>query len=168
MINSEVSPPHQGAWTLEPTTTSIGFQANLFLGLKMKGHFARYESAITVGETTADGAIRVTVYTDSIATGIKLRDKHLRADNVFATERFSTMEFRSTAIAETPTGLDVAGTLRVRDVTKAISFRAISSTGSDLPRYNAEFTLDPKDFGISRPGTTKPVKVVLHATLRPV
>jgi hypothetical protein len=47
---------------------------------------------------------------------VPFRDEHLRADNVFATTRFPTLEFRNTAIVETPTGLDVTGTLRVRDI----------------------------------------------------
>ena len=108
----------------------------------------------------------VTVYTDSVDTGIKLRDGHLRADNVFDSVRFPTMEFHSTAIAETPTGLDVPGTLRVRDVTKPISFHAKRRSESAGPRYTAEVRVTPKDFGISRPGTTKPLDVVIDATLR--
>jgi hypothetical protein len=45
-----------------------------------------------------------------------MRDEHLRADNVFAAARFPTVEFRSTVLVETPTGLNVTGTLRVRDI----------------------------------------------------
>lgn len=156
----------KGSWTLDPAKTSIGFSAKLILGLKAKGHFSRYDSTITVGDDASDSSVAVTIYTDSVATGIKLRDSHLRADNVFDTARFPTMEFTSTAVTETPTGLDITGTLRVRDVSRPISFHAARDGGSVVPRYTAEVRVTPKDFGITRPGTTKPLDVLIDATLR--
>ncbi len=156
---------HSGKWTLDPARTSIGFLAKLFLGLRAKGHFSRYESTITVGESAADSSVSITIYTDSVDTGIKMRDGHLRADNVFDTARFPTMEFHSTAVAETPTGLDVTGTLRVRDVTRPISFHAVGVSESAIPRYTAEVRITPKDFGITRPGTTKALDLVIDVAL---
>jgi polyisoprenoid-binding protein YceI len=100
-----------------------------------------------------------------VDTGIKMRDEHLRADNVFATERFPTMEFRSTTIVETPTGLNVTGTLRVRDTTQSVTFEATRSTTAGPPRYKATVVVSPKEYGITRWGTTKPVKVILDVTL---
>src|SRR5271155_2465440 len=96
--------------------------------MKVNGRFDQYESAITVGPSVAESAISSTVWTDSVDTGIKLRDEHLRADNVFATARFPTLDFRSTYIVETPTGLHVTGTLRVRDISQPVSFQATRST----------------------------------------
>ena len=156
----------KGTWTLDSTATSIGFQAKLLLGLKVKGHFSQYEATITVGASAAESSVSVAIYTDSIATGIKMRDGHLRADNVFDSARFPTIEFGSTAITETPTGLDVTGKLRVRDVTHRISFHAIEVTNSPIPRYTVTVPITPKEFGITRPGTTKPLDVLIDATLR--
>ena len=82
----------------------------------------------------ADSAISAFIWTDSVDTGIKRRDGHLRADNVFATARFPTLEFRSTAIVETPTGLEVTGTLRVRDVSAGKVWTLPRSTS-----YNQRF-----------------------------
>lgn len=157
---------HSGNWTLNPSATSIGFVAKLVLGLKVKGQFTRYESRIIVGGSADDSSVAVTIYTDSVDTGIGMRDGHLRADNVFDTTRFPTMEFHSTAVAETPTGLEVTGSLRVRDVTRPISFHAVGVTESAVPRYTAEVRVTPKDFGITRPGTTKPLNVLIDATLQ--
>ena len=98
-----------GTWTSDPTATSIGFVSKLFLGLKVNGRFSRYEGTITVGDSAADSSAAVTIYTDSVDTGIKMRDGHLRADNVFDTASFPTLEFHSTAVTETPTGLDITG-----------------------------------------------------------
>ena len=155
-----------GEWTLDTTASSIGFQAKAAFGMKVNGRFDRYESAITLGPSVAESAISVSIWTDSVDTGIKLRDEHLTADNVFATARFPTSEFRSTSIAETPIGLDVTGTLRVRDVSQAVTFQATRTTAAGAPRYTATMVVPPKEYGITRWGTTKPVKVILDITLK--
>jgi polyisoprenoid-binding protein YceI len=75
------------------------------------------------------------------------------------------MEFRSAAIVETPTGLNVTGTLRIRDISESVTFHATRSTTAGPPRYNATVVVSPKEYGITRLGTTKPVKVILDVTL---
>ena len=161
-MNSELN---AGEWTLDTTASSVGFQAKVAFGMKVNGRFDRYDSAITVGPSVAESAIEAVIWTDSVDTGIKLRDEHLRAENVFATARFPTLEFRSTAVVETPTGLNVSGTLRVRDITQSVTFEASRSTTPGPPRYTAAIVVSPKEYGITRWGTTKPVKVILEATL---
>jgi polyisoprenoid-binding protein YceI len=163
VVNAELG---AGEWTLDTTVTSIGFQAKGPFGIKVNGRFDRYESSITVGAAVADSAISAFIWTDSVDTGNKMRDEHLMADNVFATARFPTLEFRSTVLVETPTGLKVTGTLRVRDVSQSVTFHATRSTTMGRPRYNATVVVAPKEYGVTRLGTTKPVKVILDATLK--
>src|ERR1700682_3993114 len=155
-VNTELD---AGEWTLDTAATSIGFQAKAIFGMKVRGRFDRYESTITVGASAAESAVSTIVWTDSVDTGIKRRDEHLRADNVFATARFPTLEFRSTAIVETPTGLDVTGTLRIRDISQSLTFHAARSTESGPPRYTAEVVVSPSEYGITRLGPTRPVTV---------
>jgi polyisoprenoid-binding protein YceI len=162
-VNPELS---VGEWILDSAATSIGFRAKAVFGIKVNGRFDRYESVITVGPAVAASAISAVIWTNSVDTGMKLRDEHLRADNVFATARFPTMNFRSTAIVETPTGLNVTGTLRIRDIGQSVTFHATRSTTAGPPRYKATVVLSPMDYGISRRGTTKPVKVILDVTLK--
>jgi polyisoprenoid-binding protein YceI len=155
-----------GVWTLDTAATSIGFQVKAIFGMKVKGRFDQYESTITVGPSAAESAISTIVWTDSVDTGINRRDEHLRADNVFATARFPTLGFRSTAIVETTTGLNVTGTLRIRDVSQAVSFHAARSTEPGPPRYTAEVVVSPTEYGITRRGITMPVKVILDVGLK--
>lgn len=154
-----------GEWVLDAAVSSIGFQAKAAFGIKVKGRFERYETAITVGPSPAESTISVIIWTDSVRTGVKVRDKHLVADNVFAVQRFPTMEFRSTVLVETPTGLDVTGVLRVRDISESVTFHATRSTTAGPPRYSTTLVVSPKKYGITRLGTTKPVMVILDVTL---
>ena len=165
MVSTELSP---GEWTLDTAASSIGFQAKAAFGMKVNGRFDRYESAIIVGPSVAESAISAIIWTDSMDTGIKMRDEHLSTDTVFATARFPTLEFRSTAIVETHTGLNVSGTLRVRDISQSVTFHATRATTMGRPRYHATVVVSPKEYGITRRGTTKPVKVILDATLKRV
>jgi polyisoprenoid-binding protein YceI len=165
VVDTELS---SGEWTLDTAATSIGFQAKAAFGMKVNGRFVQYDSAITVGASVAESAVSSVIWTDSVDTGSKLRDEHLGADNVFATARFPTAEFRSTSIVQTPTGLNVTGTLRVRDVSRSVTFEATRSVTAGPPRYHATVVVSPKEYGITRWGTTKPVKVILDATLKRV
>ena len=153
---------------MDTAASSVGFQAKAAFGMKVNGRFDRYESAITVGPSLAESVISATIWTDSLDTGIKLRDEHLRADNVFAAARFPTLDFRSTAVVETPAGFNVTGTLRIRDTTQSVTFEATRSTTAGPPHYKATVVVSPKEYGITRFGTTKPVKVILDATLKQV
>jgi len=129
-VDAELS---DGEWTLDTTASSIGFQAKAAFGMKVNGRFGRYESTITIGSSVSESTVSATIWTDSVDTGIKLRDEHLRADNVFASATFSTLEFSSTAVVETPTGLDITGTLRIRDTSQSVTFEATRSTTAGPP-----------------------------------
>lgn len=155
-----------GDWTIGQEGSSIGFQAKDFLRFKVTGQFGRYDSAITFGATAAESAISLTVWTDSIQTGNKIRDGHLRADNALASALIPRLEFHSTTIIEKPIGLDITGTLRIRDVSRTVELHATRTTGPGAPRYTAEMVVSPKDYGITRLGTTKPLKALIDATLQ--
>ena len=62
-------------------------------------------------------------------------------------------------------GMKVNG-LRVRDITQSVTFEASRSTTAGPPRYKATVVVSPKEYGITRWGTTKPVKVILDTTLK--
>jgi polyisoprenoid-binding protein YceI len=165
VVSTELSP---GEWTLDTAASSIGFQAKAPFGIRVNGRFDRYQSAITVGPSVAESAISAIIWTDSLDTGIKMRDEHLGAEDVFATARFPTLEFGSTAIVETPTGLDITGLLRVRDISQSVTFHATPASTTGRPRYYATVLVSPKQYGITRRGTTKAVTVILDATLKRV
>ena len=166
MNETAVNELDAGSWTLDTAASSIGFSADAMFGMKVKGQFSRFEATLMAGLSAADSSISVTVWTDSVATGNKTRDGHLRSGNVFASAKFPTLEFRSTAITETSGGIDVTGNLRVRDITKPVTFHALRSAEPGPPRYTAELIAAPKEFGVTRLGATKPVKVLLDATLK--
>ena len=165
MLTTTELPP--GQYVVDTTHSSIGFIAKLFLGLKARGRFERFESVIDIGTSPAESSMTLTVWTDSVRTGIAKRDEHLRARRVLAVEAFPTMEFRSTTLAQTDDGYDVEGVLRVRDISQPVAFHATPVQRSGPARFTAQMTLTPGEFGISQRGTTKPLTVDLDVTLTP-
>ena len=57
----------------------------------------------------------------------------------------------------------MVGKLRVRDITLPVTLKAVRAGDH---RYTAETVVMPKEFGITRPGTGKPLTIVIEATLR--
>ena len=156
--------PAVGTWTLDPASSSIGFRAKALFGMKVNGRFDRYESSIIVGTDAASSSVSITVRADSVNTGSKKRDEHLRSANAFSVETFPNIEFTSTSITEAADGIELAGQLKVRDVAKPVTLHATRVAGTD--RYTAETVVMPKEFGITRPGTGKPLTIVIDAVLR--
>lgn len=157
-----------GRYAVDTAHSHIGFVAKLVLGLKTKGHFERFQSVIDIGPSLATSSMTLTVWTDSVKTGIAKRDAHLRAANVLAVDSFPTMEFRSTSVLKGDSGYDVEGILRVRDVTQPVAFHATPIPEPGPARYTARLVLTPGDFGVSRRGTTKPLTVLLDVTPVPL
>ena len=156
--------PSTGSWVIDSAASTFGFRAKALFGMKVTGSFERYESSINVGTDGPSSTVSVSVRADSVVTGSKKRDEHLRSSNVFAVTEFPTIEFTSTAVTPTADGIDLAGNLRVRDITKPVVLHA--TRFGDGHQYKAEVVVMPKEFGITRPGTGKPLTIVIDAVLR--
>jgi polyisoprenoid-binding protein YceI len=77
-----------GAWTLDAERSSFTFKNKGMWGLaSVKGRFTEFGGEGTVD---ADGTVsgRVDVKAESVSTGIKQRDKHLRSADFFDAENF--------------------------------------------------------------------------------
>jgi len=154
-----------GRYTVDLDHSRIGFESPLFLGLKVNGTFERFESVVDVVDSPATSGLTLTVWTDSVRTGIAKRDEHLRAANVLDVGAHPTMAFRTTSVSKTSDGYDVEGVLQVRGTSRPVAFRA--AAGAEPARFTARLPLTPADFGVTRRGTTKPLTVVLDITLKP-
>jgi polyisoprenoid-binding protein YceI len=98
--------------------------------------------------------VNVRVAVASVDTGTAGRDVSLRTAAFFDAGRYPQMTFVSTRV--TPTGKDtalVAGDLTIRGVTRPIEvpvrLRGLSSRdGLERAGFEADFTLDRRDFGV--------------------
>jgi polyisoprenoid-binding protein YceI len=141
---------------IDQTHSEATFQVR-HLPTKVRGHFSAFAGTITMDAATPTASSVVfTIQAASINTNTPDRDTHLRSDDFFAVEQFPVITFTSTGItARGEQAFDVAGTLTMRGVTRAIvvpvSFLGLAKDpwGNERAAFEGEVTLNRKDFGLN-------------------
>ena len=73
-------------WRLDPSASTAGFRVPHFWGLvTVKGHFERLDGYLELDDP-GQRQLTLTIEAASIHTGIRQRDKHLRARDFFDTD----------------------------------------------------------------------------------
>ena len=105
---STASPLPEGAWTIDPGASIVGFRVRHFGFATVHGRFRRFAGQISGG--AAAGSVDV----GSIVTGNRLRDARLLSPEFFDAERFPSMTFATS-------GPGLAGWLTIGDVSRRIA-----------------------------------------------
>jgi polyisoprenoid-binding protein YceI len=124
---------------------------------KVRGRFSDFEGTIAFDEQHPEqSSVEISIHAASIDTSVADRDAHLRSADFFDVERFSTLTFRSGAIAAT--GKDefrVAGDLTIHGVTRPVSLaveylgKARDPWGNERIAFEAQTTINRKDYGLN-------------------
>lgn len=155
--NPLTDPQLAGAWTLDPGRSSIRFTARTLWGL-VPVH-GRFTDVTGEGRLTAGGQLsgRLVIRTDSVRTGIGMRDHHLKAADFFDAERFPEIVVDVTGTAEgLTTTLSIRGTTLPVHLTTAVTRPsadgvAITARGEiDRTRWG----VGPNPLGMMPPATT--------------
>lgn len=123
---------------------------------KVRGQFADFDGAVAFDPDAPEvGSVRFTIQAASINTNEPARDAHLRSADFFAVDEHPTLTFVSRRVeSRNPAEFDVIGDLTIRGVTKPVTLAATylgSATdpwGHDKIAFEAEATLNRKDFGL--------------------
>jgi polyisoprenoid-binding protein YceI len=138
-----------GAWTLDPSKSSVSLKTKSMWGLaKINAVFSdlQGEIAVVAGAVTA----RIAVGTGSIDTRNAKRDKHLKSDELLASEKFPHLIFILNSVAPSATAIQANGTLTVRDKTLPIVFEATVSTTKDSEiTVTSELDVDRGDYEVN-------------------
>ncbi|WP_083913425.1 YceI family protein [Nocardia concava] len=158
-----------GTWELDPATADIGFSARGCWGLvPVSGRFRRASGSIT-WDKNATAAVLLEVHAASIATGLNIRDRHLREPTFLDVETHPVISFHGRAGARGATRLEVDGVLTVRDATTDIRLDV------ELEQYGAQLIataakrIDLSALGIKPPlGIVRPhIDLAIRGTLIP-
>lgn len=158
-------------WAVGREKTTVEFAVKTFWGLTVvHGRFDRFEGSYEIGPEGA--SIELTIDADSLDTGNKKRDEHLRAANFFDIAEHPQVRFMSTHIGETGDGtLHVEGELRAAGKVVPLEFdTTVRQVGHGL-EVEATTAVDPRQFemssgplGMIRGQATLRVKAQLEAT----
>jgi polyisoprenoid-binding protein YceI len=163
-------PPHlqAGDWRVAPADSQLGFLTRIMFGLMpVRGRYSAYEGELHVDDAgNASGVLQVQA--ETISTGIKKRDKHLRSTDFFAVERHPHLRFELASLVPSADGAaTLTGTLQIRDQALAINTPvSVANVGSDGLRINADFEVDHHAAGFEFKKLPRTVRIQAGLTLQ--
>lgn len=144
-------------WVLDPTHSELQFKVKHLMITTVTGSIKSFEAALTTeGDNDFTNAeISFSGDINSIDTGNKDRDNHLKSGDFFDAEKFPTINFKSTNVEKDGDDYIVKGDLTIKDVTKSVKLNAEFGGIATDPWGNtkAGFTLSGKinrtEFGLT-------------------
>ena len=136
-------------WSVDSSGTSIDFAVKTFWGLAtVRGHFDRFGGSYEAGPD--ETRIELTIDADSLDTGNRTRDKHLRSADFFGVAEHPQVRFASTRVCDAGNGrLRVDGDLEAAGKVVRIELEATVQQGEHGLQVEGTTTVDPRQFGMS-------------------
>jgi len=137
---------------LTPENVVVEMSVRWLGGMVVRGRFMDVRGTIHVPVHDDDtAAVTVEIRTDSVRTGVSLRDRHLRGPLFLDAAHHPTITFRGGDVMRLPTYVAVPGSLTIRGVTRTEELRCSLegvATGRELA---AELTLSRRAYGVGAP-----------------
>jgi polyisoprenoid-binding protein YceI len=159
-------PLSSGDWRVAPARSELGFLTRILGLIPVRGRYSGFDGELHIDDAgNASGVLRVEA--ETISTGIKKRDAHLRATDFFAVEQHPHMTFDLTGLTPNADGgVTVTGTLHIRDRALPINTPAsVAPVGSDGLRIDAEFEIDHHAAGFEIKRLPRTVRIQAALTL---
>jgi polyisoprenoid-binding protein YceI len=137
-----------GAWTLDPSKSSVLLKTKSMWGLlRISAVFTDLQGDLAVVAGVAKA--RIALGTGSIDTKNTKRDKHLKSDDFFASEKFPHLVFVLNSVAPSPTAIQANGTLTVRDKTRPIVMEATVAASDSKVTVTSSLDVDRGDYDMT-------------------
>jgi polyisoprenoid-binding protein YceI len=159
-----------GKWVIESKYSTVHFSVKSFFFFAVEGTFAEIGGVITRDQADLGrSAVAVVIRADSISTGNRKRDAHLRSQDFLDVERYPEIRFQSDRVERGRdrdtlrlTGqLTICGKSReiVIEVTEVDQSR--SPLGEEVAYFTAQTEINRLDYGITslRPLIGEAVKI---------
>lgn len=136
--------------------SSISFKARHLDISWIHGRFNEAEGTFSIDrENPANSSFKLTIKADSVDTGNKARDEHLRQPDYFDTKQFPTISFVSTNVKAIDGGYEVKGDFTMHGVTKSITLVLKGGKESEFKGvkrvpFSTELSLKRSDFGFDK------------------
>jgi polyisoprenoid-binding protein YceI len=140
-------------FTIDPAHTRVGFAARHFGINTVKGKFNEFSGKLIMDGDTLKEAT-ATIQVQSIDTGVKQRDDHLRTPDFFDAKTHPTITFKSKRIEKEGNQLVMIGDFTMRGVTKELRLPLTLSKpikdpwGKTRVGLETKAKLNRKDYGI--------------------
>jgi polyisoprenoid-binding protein YceI len=141
---------HDGHWVLQSEQSHVHFRHKTGWGLvTVRGAFGRFAGQ---GELGADGSVRgsMVIGADSVETGNKRRDEHLRSADFFDAAAHPDLTYVvHGGEIDDESRLSVAGDLQVAGITRPLAVTAhIRDVSASSALLSVELEIDRSTFGL--------------------
>lgn len=167
-----VASAQAATYVVEPTHTSVIWEAKHFGVSTSRGRFDKKAGTIVFDQAAKTGSVEITIDMKSINTGVAPFDAHLKSDDFFAAEKFPEAKFVSTRLKFDGDKIaEVVGQLTLRGVTKPVVLKATSFGCYENPKLKRqvcggdfETTLVRSEFGMNYglPGIPDNVRLLIQ------
>jgi polyisoprenoid-binding protein YceI len=93
-------------------------------------------------------SFKATASPETIQTGIKLRDKHLKKADYFDVGKYPTIQITSKEITKSKEGFESRSTITLKGLTKDLIIPFTFSQTNDKAEFKGSFSLNRLDFGL--------------------
>jgi polyisoprenoid-binding protein YceI len=136
-----------GEWRLDPARSTVEFHVPHFWGLMtVRGRFHRYEGSLDLAR---DPAVELKIEADSLDTGNRKRDQHLRSADFFHVEQHPEVRFVSASARLDGSTLRVRGQLQARGASIPLELDGRLSAVDGELRIEAETQAVHRDLGMT-------------------
>ncbi|MEV1003733.1 YceI family protein [Nonomuraea sp. NPDC050202] len=141
-----------GDYLMDPGRSTIRFRTRALFGLlPVRGTFMIGRGTISVRDPLEDSSVVVEIPTGTFTSGLRMRDRHVRAADFLDVHSHPTMSFRGGLPDQGRAPTALHGHLTVREVGRPLSLTLLSVTSTDtLLTADATATIDRYAFGLTK------------------
>lgn len=146
------------SWTIDPAHSVASFKVKHMMISDVRGSFRDIQGTVEIdGQDLKKAKVDVTIAADSIDTGIKKRDDHLRSADFFDVASYPTLTFKSKQVKYASNNeFTLVGDLTIHGVTKEVELLVTGPTaeakdpwGNIRKAAKATTRINRKDFGLT-------------------
>ena len=136
----------QDSWKID--STRIVFHISN-AGLEVEGSISGIIGDIKFSKNKLDKSLFSAIAkSETIQTGIKLRDKHLKKADYFDVEKYQTIKVETKKIIKSKDGFESLATITLKGKTKDIEIPFTFKQTKSRAEFKGSFSLNRLDFGI--------------------
>jgi polyisoprenoid-binding protein YceI len=126
----------QFSYTVDNAHSRLGFTIKHMGISDFNGNFGKFETKITTSKADfSDAVVELSADVNTISTGNEMRDGHLKSADFFETEKFPTLNFKSTAFKLVKgKNYKIEGDLTLHGVTKKVTLNAVHYGNVENPQ----------------------------------
>lgn len=159
-------------WSLDDSHSRLGFTIKHRGITDVHGEFGKFNVIVSQSNADfSDASIEMTAESKSINTGISMRDEHLRAEDYFNTDKYPSLNFKSTSVKKLKENeYEILGDFTMKGVTKKVKLLAIhtgttNTKGGKAAGLKITGIIKRSDYGIGEMGPGLSDEVNLQADL---